>query len=70
MPGRRQVKAGSFGGDFDELVKHFALNSANRSGRAATPGKSKTKAKALASLNQKLFDRASALDRQHGEDSA
>lgn len=57
MPHRRPVKHGSFGGHFDELVKHFT-HSRPRNAPAGKARKSKPKAKTAATLNQKLFERA------------
>jgi hypothetical protein len=57
MPHRRPVKRGSFGGHFDELVKHFVPGRSHPV-PLAKRRKSKAKAKSAASINQKLFERA------------
>ena len=52
MPGRRQVKKGSFGGHFDELVKHFPED---KTGRTNAPGKPKLDPK---DVHDRLFEGA------------
>ena len=57
MPHRRPAKRGSFGGHFDELVKHFTPGRSHPVA-VAKRRKSKSRVKSAASLNQKLFERA------------
>jgi len=54
MPGKRPVKEGSFGGHFDELVKHFPHDD----GKAPVREDAGKSGDQVGSVHDKLFERA------------
>ena len=59
MPHRRQFQKGSFGGHFDELVKHFPHAPAVKFGSHKFKIPSKPRVKSPACINRLLLDEAS-----------
>ena len=59
MPGRRPVQKGSFGGHFDELVKHFPHAPAMKFGSHKHKVPPRPKVKGPACVNRLLLDEAS-----------
>ena len=60
MPHRRPVKHGSFGGHFDELVKHFWRQPPKRTPKTIENRKLQDKR----DIHALLFERAWAMDRR------
>jgi hypothetical protein len=59
MPGKRPIKKGSFGGHFDELVKHFSEERPK-----ALPGKQTEKKQEAGCVHDRLFASAWAKARR------
>jgi len=62
MPHRRRVQKGSFGGHFDELVKHFPPE--NRQRPAENPAVRSRELQDRIDLHAQLFDWAWKLDEE------
>jgi hypothetical protein len=68
MPWRRQVKKGSFGGHFDDLVQHFPEHE-SRSSESQSHQRSRELQEKL-DIHALLFERAWEIDRGGGNRSA
>ncbi|MFL6830086.1 MAG: hypothetical protein ACJ8D5_05640 [Sphingomicrobium sp.] len=68
MPHRRTTRAGSFGGHFDELVKHFPhASSESAAGQAKADARERQEKLDIHAL---LFERAWEMDREEGGGNA
>jgi hypothetical protein len=63
MPGRRPIKKGSFGGHFDELVKHFP----HERPKPRDCDEEQRALKEKRDIHALLFERAWQLERERGE---